>query len=44
MNKIKRAFEKLMLKIAEQNKTSFGDQRMDCCDLNRSSSSTHKKK
>lgn len=35
MNRLKRAFKNLLDKIAEQNKASFGEQRMDCCDLNK---------
>ncbi len=35
MNKLKEIFKKLIKKIGEKNNKSFGNKRMDCCDLNK---------
>ncbi len=35
MKKIKEIFKKFIEKIGNENSKNFGDQRMDCCDLNK---------
>lgn len=35
MNKLKEMLKKLINKIGEENNKSFGNKRMDCCDLNK---------
>ncbi|WP_267459414.1 LDCC motif putative metal-binding protein [Fusibacter ferrireducens] len=42
MNRLKRAIKKLLDKIAEQNKAVFGNQRLDCCDMNKPSARKQK--
>lgn len=33
--KMKKWFEKILKSIEEANKKNFGEERMDCCDLNK---------
>lgn len=35
MNKLKEMLKKLIDKIGEENNKSFGNKRIDCCDLNK---------
>ncbi len=35
MNKLKEILKKLINKIGEENSKSFGNKRIDCCDLNK---------
>ena len=35
MKRIKKAFENFFKKLGESNEKSFGNSRMDCCDLNK---------
>lgn len=35
MNKLKEMLKKLIDKIGKENNKSFGNKRIDCCDLNK---------
>ena len=39
--KLKQKFQKLIEQIAEQNKASFGEGELNCCDLNSTSKSSN---
>lgn len=41
--KLKQKFQKLIEQIAEQNKASFGEGDLNCCNLNSSNQNTNKK-
>lgn len=44
LGKIKKVVEKLLDAIAEQNKATYGNERMNCCDLKKSNHTDHKVK
>ncbi|WP_291405544.1 LDCC motif putative metal-binding protein [Acidaminobacter sp.] len=35
LTRLKKRIMRFLTSIAAQNKSSFGEQRMDCCDLNK---------
>ncbi|SCY17017.1 LDCC motif putative metal-binding protein [Alkaliphilus peptidifermentans] len=39
---MKKWFMKLLKSIGNANKSNFGDQKMDCCDLNKSKNKKNK--
>lgn len=41
LTNIKNRWNDYLTKLAEANKRSFGDQKLDCCDLNRPHQSTN---
>jgi hypothetical protein len=40
--RIRRVFQNFLKKLGESNEQSFGDKRMDCCDLNKEKHEKHR--
>ncbi|WP_326906765.1 LDCC motif putative metal-binding protein [Sedimentibacter sp. MB31-C6] len=44
MNKLKKIYNNFIKKLAEENNKSFGNEKLDCCGLNRNDDNTKKNK
>lgn len=42
--RMKKSYQKFLLELAEENKKSFGEGKLDCCQLNKNSAANTKTK